>query len=506
MSAEHTPNGSTNEPLDLTSNLPLHMSLAAFTGIAWYNVVELNISVYMTFKRRRGLYFWSVVACIQGIACHSAAFILKLYGVVTIYQVTVTMITIGWYLMVTGQALVLYSRLHLVVSDTRVVRAVLVMICFNAVTMHLPTTVLTYGSNSPQHALFTDGFRVMEKLQMTMFSVQELVISGLYIWATLRFLRPVYRQHVRSVMVQLLWINVAIIIMDLAMLTMEYMGMYFLEAVMKGAIYSVKLKLEFAVLNQLMQIASSSRDQAAVLGAGDDSKDDRRRRGSRAVSPGGFRGWLRHLLPGPPTLSSGTNGPGVANTYYISPSVLQSTLSTRHHQQERNVSSRRPNINGADADENPSHGIAMTTEIRQEFSTAAELDDLKEAAKRRSRTTTSKTATFYEEATAAHAARDNSLDDGAASDKSETSQLELVYMPSSGGSSYEAAKNSKAVTLESPRPTAQLPWTATRSPAPPMPPDEPIPRSLQYHRPSVTNLKGGPDSESRTSSEAHLRM
>lgn len=517
MSADHTPNGSTNEPLDLTSNLPLHMSLAAFTGIAWYNVVELNISVYMTFKRRRGLYFWSVVACIQGIACHSAAFILKLYGVVTVYQVTVTMITIGWYLMVTGQALVLYSRLHLVVSDARVVRAVLVMICFNAVTMHLPTTVLTYGSNSPQHALFTDGFRVMEKLQMTMFSVQELVISGLYIWATLRFLRPVYRRHVRSVMVQLLWINVAIIIMDLAMLTMEYMGMYFLEAVMKGAIYSVKLKLEFAVLNQLMQIASSSRDQAAVLGAaGDDSKDDRRRRGSTAVSPGGFRGWLRHLLPGPPTLSSAANGPGAANTYYISPSVLQSTLSTRHHQQERNVSSRRPDIHGADADgNNPSHGIAMTTEIRQEFSTAAELDDLKDAAaKRRPRTTTTttaKTATFYEEATAARAAReDHSLDDdGAASDKSETSQLELVYMPSSsGGSSYEAAakNSSKAVTLESPRPTAQLPWTATRSPAPPMPPDEPIPRSLQYHRPSVTNLKGGPDSESRTSSEAHLRM
>lgn len=497
--SESESNGSTNQPLDTTTNLPLHMTLAAFTGIAWYNVVELNVSVYMTFKRRRGLYFWSVVASIQGIALHSVAFILKLYGVITTYQITVTMLTIGWYLMVTGQALVLYSRLHLVVNNPRIVRGVLVMVLFNAVTMHFPTTVLTYGSHSPQHALFTDGFRIMEKLQMTMFCVQEFIISGIYIWATLRFLRPVYRRHIRSVMVQLLWINIAIIVMDLSMLTMEYMGMYFLEAVMKGAIYSVKLKLEFAVLNQLMQIASTSREEAGGR-ATDNSKatglglSAARRRGSTAVSsPGGFRGWLKHIMPGPPSLSSGRNGVregGAANTYYISPSVLQSTMSTRHHQQERNVTSRRPNANG-DGDDVATNGIAMTTEIHQEFSTAAELDDLSKKPR------TGKKTTFYEETTRARARSSSTDDDGAASDKTDTSQMELVYMPSA--SSYDTKP-----TLESPKPTAQLPWSKSRSPA--QTPDETSARPLPYHRPSVTNLKGGPDSESRTSSEAQLRM
>lgn len=319
-------NGTTNDPLQLDNpNLPLHMAVAAFTAIAWYNVVELNLAVYMTFRRKSGLYFWSVVACIWGIAVHSAAFILKLYGVITVYQVTVTVITVGWYAMVTGQALVLYSRLHLIVYEPRVIRAVLAMIVFNAVCMHVPTTILTYGSNSPQWRHYIAGFRVMEKLQMTMFSVQELAISAIYIWATLQFLRPVYRRHVRSVMLQLLWINVAIIAMDLAMLTMEYLGKYFLEAVMKGAVYSVKLKLEFAVLNQLMQLATSSRRRPAVRPG--DSQDARR------TSRPGIRGWIRRLAPQPAPDADIPHDD--LDSCFISPSFFQGTATPPSHPQQQ---------------------------------------------------------------------------------------------------------------------------------------------------------------------------
>lgn len=248
--------GITNETL--MSNLATHMTIAAFTAIAWYNVVELNIVIYMGFKRKKGLYFWSLVLSTQGILLHSLAFILKFYGLVTQYEVTCAFVTVGWYLMVTGQSLVLYSRLNLIVREPWIVRAVLIMIIWNAVTLHIPTTVLTFGSNSAQPDRFTSGFRIMEMIQMTIFSVQELIISATYIWATIRFLRPVYNNRVQSVMIQLLWINVAIILMDLAMLTMEYLGYYSIQVSMKAAIYSVKLKLEFTVLNQLILLSKPS--------------------------------------------------------------------------------------------------------------------------------------------------------------------------------------------------------------------------------------------------------
>jgi hypothetical protein len=41
--------------------------------------------------------------------------------------------SVGWMLLISGQSMVLYSRLHLVVYDTRILRAVLWMITCNGV-------------------------------------------------------------------------------------------------------------------------------------------------------------------------------------------------------------------------------------------------------------------------------------------------------------------------------------------------------------------------------------
>ena len=255
------PDGTTDVPLT-GAGLAQNLAMAAFTGIAWWNVLELNIAVQITFKRKAGLYYWSLLISSWGCLLHSIAFTLKFWGVYTEYIVICTIITIGWYAMVTGQSIVLWSRLHLILKNERILKALLYMICIDAVTMHLPTTVLTYGSNSPDFLRYNAAFNVMEKIQMTIFSIQEFIISGVYIWATWRFLKPLAsrKKFTRSVMMQLYWINVFIVLMDVAMLTMEYTSRYDIEAMMKPMVYSTKLKCEFAVLNQVMRLASSSRD------------------------------------------------------------------------------------------------------------------------------------------------------------------------------------------------------------------------------------------------------
>ena len=93
---------------------------------------------------------------------------------------------------------------------------------------------------------------------MTAFCIQEFIISGVYVWSTLRLLRPVYHGRTRKVMMQLIWINLIIIGMDVCLLVMEYSNIYDIEATLKAMVYSIKLKLEFAVLNQLMTLANSS--------------------------------------------------------------------------------------------------------------------------------------------------------------------------------------------------------------------------------------------------------
>lgn len=275
--------GSTGEAIPFQK--ATFMAIAAFTAVAWYNVMELNIQVFLTFKRHRGLYFWSLLISSYGCVLHALGFLLKFFDLTKPVYVAVTIITVGWYAMVTGQAVVLYSRLHLVVREQKVLRGILTMIIVNAICFHIPTTVLTYGSNSDDSARYLPVFNKVERLQMTAFCIQEFIISGVYVYSTIRLLRPVYHGRTRKVMMQLIWINSIIIAMDVVLLGMEYSSFYEIEATLKAMVYSIKLKLEFAVLNQLMTLANSSVSSHQKLNIHDDTENQApRERKGRAKS------------------------------------------------------------------------------------------------------------------------------------------------------------------------------------------------------------------------------
>lgn len=159
--------------------------------------------------------------------------------------------------MVTGQAFVLYSRLHLVVRNQQTLRLVLSMIIFDAICLHVPTIVFTYGSNSPNAAFWTPKFNVMERIQLVGFCLQEFVISTVYITSTVRLLGSIYHSMTRKVMFQLLLINCICIGMDIILIGLEFTNNYVGEAAIKPMIYAIKLKLEFAVLNQLMGLTKA---------------------------------------------------------------------------------------------------------------------------------------------------------------------------------------------------------------------------------------------------------
>ena len=337
-----------------------NMSMAAFTAIAWYNVIELNVSIYMTFKRRSGLYFWTLCICSWGIILHNLAFILKFYGVIDNYIISCTIITIGWYAMVTGQSLVLYSRLHLVVRNEMVLRGVLIMIIWNAITLHIPTTVLTFGSASPGGDKYTVPYSIMERIQMTIFCLQEFIISGIYVWSTIRLLKPVYRRNMRSVMLQLFWINIIIIVLDLTLLTTEYLQFYAVETTLKGMVYSIKLKLEFAVLNQLMRLANSSRN-AAVMSGGEamDTNTTAGRAAAARIQATGFKGLFMRLRPG------GIDDRTGSRSQVSGDDISSRTAHERNIIESRAISAARSRNRDRDLDDKPSHGITMKTEITQ---------------------------------------------------------------------------------------------------------------------------------------------
>jgi hypothetical protein len=59
-------------------------------------------------------------------------------------------------------------------------------------------------------------------------------------------------------MYELLLINVLIILMDAGLLIVEYLGFYYVQVLVKATVYSIKLKMEFAVLGRLTAIIDAS--------------------------------------------------------------------------------------------------------------------------------------------------------------------------------------------------------------------------------------------------------
>ena len=160
--------------------------------------------------------------------------------------------------MVTGQSLVLWSRLHLVLQSPKVLWGVLCMIIVDAIIFHTPVFILMYAMVSPMSRRFIHGYDIMERIQLVGFCVQELVLSGIYVWETTKMLRLRPERRHKQILIQLLIINVFILILDIAVVGTEYAGFYAVQVMFKPVAYSIKLKLEYAILGKLVEIANSA--------------------------------------------------------------------------------------------------------------------------------------------------------------------------------------------------------------------------------------------------------
>ena len=91
------------------------------------------------------------------------------------------------------------------------------------------------------------------------FFCQEVILSSIYIVETIKILRNSLQPNTRKTMQQLVFINFVIIVMDLGLLGLEAASLYILETLLKGVIYSIKLKLEFAILGKLVKFVGGTR-------------------------------------------------------------------------------------------------------------------------------------------------------------------------------------------------------------------------------------------------------
>ncbi|RYC65894.1 hypothetical protein CHU98_g301 [Xylaria longipes] len=218
--------------------LPMASVIGGLLGIAVYNSFEVYISIFRTFRRRRGLYFWSAIVANTGIPVNSLFVLLRYFNIASAGPMAAMMV-VGWLTMVNGQPLMLYSRLHLVMDDPKHLRWLLWMIIVPFVLLQIPTGVLfifisfRYNSRNPT----INAFDVMEITQLVTLALQE----GL---------------KVRKVLRELIWLFVLVAALDVSLIIIQFLDLYYIQTTYKPVVYSIKLKVEIFVLNNLITLVS----------------------------------------------------------------------------------------------------------------------------------------------------------------------------------------------------------------------------------------------------------
>ncbi|RAK79049.1 uncharacterized protein BO72DRAFT_494406 [Aspergillus fijiensis CBS 313.89] len=270
--------------------------MAAFIGISWWLGLEVNASLFLTFKRRRGLYFWSCALVSWAIVLQPLFIILADFHVWTDPVPSITMIYLTWLIMVVPQSWVLYSRLHLLLRNAKVLRTIKFILIANSVVFSIPTIVIGIMAQATNiNPALSSANLIWDRVQLAAFLIQETALSTLYILQTRTFQRgraplrerPYSPYAPRSasallhgvepdrpslkgqtnVLWQLVYANVLIIVLDFTFFGIQCARMFYLQGALKPCVYGIKLKIEFLILNRLREITLQPASRGIYLGS-----------------------------------------------------------------------------------------------------------------------------------------------------------------------------------------------------------------------------------------------
>lgn len=235
-------------------------AVAVFLTIALANAIELIVLILWTFHRYRGLYFWSMIVSVSGVILNSIGSILHYFNFGPLW-LGLPLLYTGFMIMVPPQSLVLYSRLYLVFYNDRILRYLLIVIIIALVLLLTPDTVITYVAAALRTPPANLAYNIIERYQVTGFSVLEISLSLFYVYATAKLLRhsPEGKPRIKQILYELLAINFITMALDIATIVLQFINLNYLQICLKPLIYSVKLKMELAILGRLVAFTNLRR-------------------------------------------------------------------------------------------------------------------------------------------------------------------------------------------------------------------------------------------------------
>lgn len=235
------------------------LAASGFVAMSFLLVVDINIGIWHLFKRKQGLYYWSMMFALFGISVDCLGIVVKYFmpNPLHLWPLYTLCLVGGWSIYAPAQLLVLYSRLHLVNQSQRIQRWVLFMIVASLLFLIAPTWIIAWPAEDPKYSsLWSPRKGVVDRYTQLGFSVIEFIISGIYVRSLFGLLKRKSSVRQRRVMQDLVYVMVIAVCLDIIVVVLVYINQLGLSHPIQSFSYAVKLKLEFIVLNQLMAVAA----------------------------------------------------------------------------------------------------------------------------------------------------------------------------------------------------------------------------------------------------------
>jgi hypothetical protein len=254
----------------------------ALLAIAAYNTLELLIWVFHFFKRRRALYFWSILTCNLSVAFSTLIVFLQYFDLAP-FTFTGVAMAMALPVVLVAQLLILYSRLHLISTPYGLLRFIFWGIIVTSVFLHTPPTINLIGfAAGNMHFAAAEAY--MEWYMLAGSVLREVFICGLYLYQAVRQLRPIIEVKGaagRRVMMHLIIVSVAVILLNLFTVLVISKGPAEMGAAFICMSQSVKLRVEFVVLTELLELLGAPMSLRGSMWEGADGLESGQ--GSRIV-------------------------------------------------------------------------------------------------------------------------------------------------------------------------------------------------------------------------------
>ena len=234
---------------------------SGFFALTFYLLIDVNLGIYRAFRRRTGLYYWSMIIGIWACALNCVGLVLDRFksNATTIWPLWTAFVLFGWAVYCPAELLVLYSRLHLINQNLTFQRWLLVYLLCASFVIIVPCLVLNwpaYNANSTVSSLWSPRMAISTRADQICFTVLEATISCVYIWDLLKLLKLKSTVRQRRVMRDLVCVNIICISLDCIEVVLVFLNEVSLAFPVQTLSYMLKFKLEFVVLNQLMAVAA----------------------------------------------------------------------------------------------------------------------------------------------------------------------------------------------------------------------------------------------------------